>query len=179
MNLTTTLHEVEPVDGLAALRAWQTDVAIIDDLTTVAGLQEVAVETEYLIEDELCALISKNHPLAKRHYLAISDLSRERWALDTISSTYLEVIVGAIRDQGAEPVINGHRHGFEVVSAMIEANCSVSLVPGLRARDISNKLRLKKIRPKIERKIFVAYRRGEKRNSIQLWKQSSAVRRDY
>ena len=163
-DLSITFVESEPIDSLAALRAWQTDVAIVDDLTTVSALSEVTVETKHLLDDELCALVPREHPLSDHAHVTLAELSGEKWALDTSSQEYPNVIVRACREAGFEPVINGYCHGFEVVSAFIETRCSISVVPGLRARDCSNDLRLKEIRPPIVRKIFVAYRRGEMRN---------------
>ncbi|WP_166299300.1 LysR family transcriptional regulator [Bradyrhizobium sp. 2S1] len=163
-DLATTFDELEPMDGLAALRAWQTDVAIVDDLTTAPGIPEATVEMLHLLDDSLHVLLPEGHPLADRPYATLRELSEEKWALDTASITYSNVIVKACRDTGFDPVINGHCHGFEVVRALIEAGCSISIIPGLRGRDYVGKLCLKEIRPTIARKIFVAYRRGEKRN---------------
>jgi DNA-binding transcriptional LysR family regulator len=162
--LATTFEELEPTDGLAALRAWQTDVAIIDDLTTESGAAEASVETLHLLDDSLHVLLPKEHRLSGRPHVGLHELKDEKWALDTMSSAYSNVLVGACRGAGFEPVINGHCHGFEVVRALIEAGCSVSIVPGLRGRDYIGALCLKEIRPVISRKIFVAYRRGEMRN---------------
>jgi DNA-binding transcriptional LysR family regulator len=47
---------------------------------------------------------------------------------------------------------------------MVEAGCSVSINPGLRGRDYIGTLRLKEIRPIITRRIFAAFRTGERRN---------------
>uniref|UniRef100_A0A973W5Y7 LysR substrate-binding domain-containing protein n=2 Tax=Bradyrhizobium septentrionale TaxID=1404411 RepID=A0A973W5Y7_9BRAD len=158
------LNSDYPDKLLAALRAWQTDVAIVDDLTTAPGIPEATVEMLHLLDDSLHVLLPEGHPLADRPYATLRELSEEKWALDTASITYSNVIVKACRDTGFDPVINGHCHGFEVVRALIEAGCSISIIPGLRGRDYVGKLCLKEIRPTIARKIFVAYRRGEKRN---------------
>ncbi|MGH6997241.1 MAG: LysR substrate-binding domain-containing protein, partial [Phenylobacterium sp.] len=65
---------------------------------------------------------------------------------------------------GFDPIINGRCHSFEVVRAMVEAGCSVSINPGLRGRDYIGRLLLKEIRPAIARRIFVTFRSGELRN---------------
>ncbi len=163
-DLVTTFEELEPTDSLAALRAWQTDVAIVDDLTTSAGLTEAQVEMLHLLDDELHVLLPPDHRLAGEPHVALQDLAAERWALDTTSATYSNVIVGACRDAGFEPIINGRCHSFEVVRAMVEAGCSVSINPGLRGRDYIGTLLLKEIRPAIRRRIFVTFRKGEQRN---------------
>lgn len=163
-DLMAMFEELEPVDSLAALRAWQTDVAIVDDLTTSAGLAEAQVETLHLLDDQLRVLLPPDHRLADQGHVSLQDLATERWALDTTSATYSDVIVAACRQVGFEPIINGRCHSFEVVRAMVEAGCSVSINPGLRGRDYIGKLLLKEIRPTITRRIFVTFRSGELRN---------------
>lgn len=163
-DLNTMFEELEPMDSLAALRAWQTDVAIVDDLTTASEIAEAAVETLHLLDDSLYLLVPKDHDLARQPYVELSELSGEKWALDTSASDYSGVIVSACRSAGFEPLINSNCRGFEVVRAFIETGCSISIIPGLRGRDYLGNLCLKEMRPAISRKIFVAYRRGEKRN---------------
>jgi len=63
-DLVAIFEELEPDDSLAALRAWQTDVAIVDDLTTSAGLSETQVEMLHLLDDHLHVLLPRDHPLA-------------------------------------------------------------------------------------------------------------------
>jgi DNA-binding transcriptional LysR family regulator len=163
-DLAVIFEELEPDDSLAALRAWQTDVAIVDDLTTSAGLSEVQVEMLHLLDDHLYVMLPPDHPMAELPHVTLSDLAAERWVLDTTSATYADVIVGACRNAGFNPVINARCHSFEVVRAMVEAGCSVSINPGLRGRDYIGALRLKEIRPVITRRLFVAFRTGERRN---------------
>ncbi len=75
-DLVTIFEELEPDDSLAALRAWQTDVAIVDDLTTSASLSETQVEMLHLLDDHLHVLLPRDHPLAERpspHLAGIGD----------------------------------------------------------------------------------------------------------
>jgi DNA-binding transcriptional LysR family regulator len=163
-DLATTFEELEPMDSLAALRAWQTDVAIVDDLTTAAGMSEAQVEMLHLLDDQLHVLLPPDHKLAGQSHVTLQALAAERWALDTTSATYSHAIVSACREAGFDPIINGRCHSFEVVRAMVEAGCSVSINPGLRGRDYIGRLLLKEIRPAIRRRIFVTFRNGERRN---------------
>lgn len=162
--LRTTFAELEPVEGLAALRAWQTDVAIIDDLTTGTAMPGPGIELVHLLDDTLHVLMAPTNPLSKRPHVTLSDLRGENWALDTTANDYSGVIAQACRDVGFEPMINGRCHGFEVVRAMIAAGCSISIQPGLRWRDSTGELTIKALRPAITRRISAAFRRGEGRN---------------
>lgn len=52
-QLTIVLEEMEPVDSLAALRAWQTDVALVDDLTVPPNTAGPNIERVPILEDLL------------------------------------------------------------------------------------------------------------------------------
>ncbi|MFE1599266.1 LysR family transcriptional regulator [Methylobacterium sp. ID0610] len=162
--LRTTFVELEPAEGLAALRAWQTDLAIVDDLTTETMPPGPSVEMVHLLDDTLYVLMPPSHPLAERPFVTLPELSDQRFALDTSIDDYSGVIVRACRQAGFEPIINGKCHGFEVVRALIVAGCSISIQPGLHLRNGADGLVFKAIRPTIRRSISVAYRAGEGRN---------------
>jgi DNA-binding transcriptional LysR family regulator len=163
-RLSIVLEEMEPADSLAALRAWQTDVALIDDLTVPAGASEPNIERIPILDDQLYAVLPNGHRLAKRAKVAISDLREERWAMDTAFNTYSDVIIKACQAAGFEPIVNGKCGGFEVVQPLIEQGCSIAILPGLRVRHRRGAFCVKRLTPEIRRRIFVAFRRGERRH---------------
>jgi DNA-binding transcriptional LysR family regulator len=161
--LQISFVELEPADGLAALRAWQTDIAIVDDLTTL-GSATSGIELIELLEDRLYVLMSRANKLSERPYLALRDLRREKFALDNSAHDYSAVIIRLCREAGFEPIINGMCHGFEVVRALSVAGCSISIQPGLRVFDGPGEVCVREIRPALTRQISAAYRAGELRN---------------
>jgi DNA-binding transcriptional LysR family regulator len=181
-QLTIVLEEMEPVDSLAALRAWQADIALIDDLTVPPSPAEPNIERIPILEDVLYAVLPKAHPLAARSKIAIADLRGERWAMDTAFNTYSDVIIKACQAAGFDPIVNGKCGGFEVVQPLIEQGCSVAILPGLRVGHRTGKFCVRKLTPEIRRKIFVAFRRGERRHPAiaafleQLQKSAKALR---
>lgn len=163
-DLNILVNAMEPNEGMAALRAWQTDIAIIDDMTVDAVHADANVDRLYLYTDHLFAIVPADHRLAQEKVIKISQLRHDRWALDLASNHYSEVIVGLCREAGYEPLVNGTCNGFEVVVALIEAGCSVSVMPGLRVQSYRGDVAVKPISPKVERRIYAAMRRGEMRN---------------
>jgi DNA-binding transcriptional LysR family regulator len=166
-RLRVTLEELEPNEALAALRSWQCDVALVDDLTVLNRDQAENVEIRQIAEDILYVLLPAMHVLAQKPEVQIEDLREERWALDTASSVYTEVIVRKCREAGFDPQINGACGSFETVLALVEAGCSVSILPGMRMRhpqQHGHRVVFRKLVPEVRRKIFVAYRRGEIRS---------------
>lgn len=181
-QLTIVLEEMEPVDSLAALRAWQSDVALIDDLTMPAGLAKPNIDRIPILEDQLYVVLPNGHPLARLSKITIADLRNERWAMDTAFNTYSDVIIRACQAAGFDPLVNGKCSGFEVVRPLIEQGCSIAILPGLRVRERAGRLCIKRLAPEIRRKIFVAFRRGEQRHPAlaafleQLEKSAQALR---
>lgn len=181
-QLTIVLEEMEPIDSLAALRAWQADVALIDDLTVPPGAPEPNIERIPILDDQLYVVLPTGHALAARSRIAIADLRGERWAMDTAFNTYSDVITRACQEAGFDPLVNGKCSGFEVVQPLIEQGCSIAILPGLRVRGRIGKFRVRKLAPEIRRKIFVAFRRGERRHPAlaafleQLEKSAKALR---
>lgn len=163
-QLNVVLSAMEPSDGLAALRAWQADIALVDDITVEPTSVEGNIDSHYLCEDRLYAILPLAHPLAHRRAVTIGELAHDRWALDTASNVYSDVIRAKCRAAGFDPVVNGFCNGFEVVIALIEGGCSVSVMPGLRLRSFAKNVAIKRLEPETCRRISAATRKGEARN---------------
>ena len=119
-NLTVIFDELEPIDGVAALRSWQVDIALIDDLTLEGVLPDAGIETHELGTDELLVMLPKSHRFANRKSLLLGELRDEAWALDT-RGTYSETIVRACARAGFRPKVNGNCSGFPAIAAMVTA----------------------------------------------------------
>jgi DNA-binding transcriptional LysR family regulator len=163
-RLRVVLNVMEPMEGLAALRAWQTDLAIVDDLTVDPSSADRNVEKAYLCDDRLYAILPASHPLAAKSSIHLYELAEAKWALDVASNKYSEVIMAACHQAGFEPAVNAYCNGFEVVVSLIEAGCSVSVMPGLRLKSYRGEVVSIPVVPEIKRQIFAAVRAGETRN---------------
>ena len=163
-RLTVQFDEMEPAESLAALRSWQTDIAIIDDLNVPAGAIDPNIETIPLMEDVFNVMVSQTHPLAGQSTVMLHQLRHERWALDTASSTYNRMITDACQEAGFTPDIVARCKGFEVTIALIRVGYGISILPGLRASYDLEDVWVCKIEPEIRRQISLAFRKGEKRS---------------
>ena len=162
-RLDIVLEELEPVDGLAALGSWRTDIAVIDDLSLVLEpRQKQAIELVPLAEDVLHVLLPAGHALAGRKSLTIADLRHQAWAMDSSSTAFAESITRLCRRAGYEPQLNAKCRGFEMVRAMVASGCSVSVVPGLRLVRPLEAVKAVRLRPEVRRHISLAYRQGER-----------------
>ncbi|HEX3446974.1 MAG TPA: LysR family transcriptional regulator [Isosphaeraceae bacterium] len=161
-RLEIVLEEFDPIEGLTALRSWRTDIALIDDLSVVVGDSQESVGVVPVAEDALYVAVAADHALSKRLSVSVADLRHETWAIESTWSGFGDVITNLCRRAGYEPRINAKCRGFEMVVAMVASGCSVSMVPGLRLVRPPAGVTWVKLRPEVRRKVYVAYRRGER-----------------
>ena len=163
-QLTILFDEMEPEQSLAALRSWQTDVALIDDLNVPPGALDPNVETIPLMEDVFNVMVGLEHPLAETPCVTLDELRDERWVMDTASSNYTRMLTGACQAAGFTPRIVARCNGFEVTVAMIRESVAIAILPGLRASHDLEDVWVCRLQPEIRRRISVAFRKGEKRS---------------
>ena len=92
--------------------------------------------------------------------LALAELRDEDWALDSATSFYGEFVLDLCRKTGFDPKVNAACRGSEIIAAMVESGCSVSIIPGLRLKQMRQKLVARPLRPTVTRRISVAFRIG-------------------
>jgi len=161
-KLHIQFEEMEPNEGLTALGAWRCDIALIDDLSLVSGVAQEHFAFVPLLEDRLFALVADNHPLSGHTVCSLADLRHDAWALDLPSSAFRLFIQKLCIGQGFEPRVNASSRSFETILALVAAGCSVSVAPGLWLRNSSSKINAIALKPQEQRKIVIAYRRGER-----------------
>lgn len=163
-RLRLKLHEMEPSDGVTALRTWNADIALIDDLTISEDSLGEGIELIPLLTDRLCALLPPTHALVGQAVINIADLRNEMLAMDTAQSVFSKVITRACLDAGFEPQVNGYCDSYDVALAMVEAGCSIAVLPGFRVRRYHGRAVVKWLQPTMKRSVSVAFRKGERRN---------------
>lgn len=172
-RLEVLFEEMEPEEGMNALRSWQTDVALIDDLNVPPGLLDPGIELTPLIEDVFHVMMAPDHRLASMDEVTWADLEEEQWVIDTASSTYTRMLTEACQRSGYMPRIIARCKGAEVTSALICEGCAIAMFPGLRARSGMSGARVIRLVPEIRRSISIAFRKGEKKSpALQVFIQT-------
>ncbi|QLO22085.1 LysR family transcriptional regulator [Klebsiella pneumoniae] len=181
-QLQVQFDEMEPEEALTALRGWQTDVALIDDLNTPPGLLDANIAIIPLMEDVFNVVLPLQHVLAEKKKVTFSELSDEKWVIDTASMTYTDMLSAACSKSGFMPDIIARCKGFEVTVELIRGGCGIAILPELRARKNLEGVVVRRVYPEIRRKIFVVYRKSEKKNPLikafltSLCEQSAIIR---
>ncbi|NKK74850.1 LysR family transcriptional regulator [Rhizobium leguminosarum bv. viciae] len=161
--LIVSAVEMEPLVGLASLRSWQCDLAIIDDLTLKEDKNTEGLETFPIYEDRIVAVLHKSHPLANKQKLKLTDLRDEPWAIDTRPNTFSDIIFAMCEAKGFHPRIIGRFDAFDVISAMVANRCAISVLPQIRTLLHRDELVALPFNPPIKRMILLAIRKGESR----------------
>lgn len=163
-RLAVQFDEMEPEEALTALRSWQTDVALIDDLNVPPGLLEPTIAVLPLIEDVFNVMVAQDHPMAGRASVTLEELRGEDWINDTASIAYTRLLIELCQRAGFTPNIIARSKGFEVSVAMIREGCAIAFLPGLRASHDLEDVWVCRLHPEIRRHISVAFRKSEERS---------------
>lgn len=163
-QLVLQFDEMEPEEALTALRSWQTDVALIDDLNVPPGALDPNIAVLPLMEDVFNVMMARDHRLAGQASVTLEDLRGKSWVSDTASATYARMLTEACQEAGFTPNIIARCKGFEVSIAMIREGCAIAILPGLRGSLDLEDVWVCRLAPEIRRRISIAYRKGEKRS---------------
>jgi len=162
-RLAFQFDEMEPHESVVALRSWQTDIALIDDLNVPQGQLDPQIRTLPLLSDVFNIVVPMSHRLVGQRAVELSQLREERWAIDTASEAYNRMLSEACSMAGFTPNIVARSRGFEVTIAMIREGYAISMIPGLRtSRDLED-VWVCRLVPEIRRQISIAFRHDEER----------------
>jgi DNA-binding transcriptional LysR family regulator len=130
-RVRVVFEDLESAEGLAALRAWKVDLALVDDLTVRPGQLDANIDLTPLANDSLYVIAPRQHRLARKGSVRIQDLRDEMWAIDLENHAFSSVIVAACRQAGFDPRINAYSSNLDVLLAFVTGGCSISMLPGL------------------------------------------------
>jgi DNA-binding transcriptional LysR family regulator len=127
-----TLIPAEPEDGIAALRAGETDIALLIE----SGFEtsyDPAIERTPVMEDPMYVILPAGHPLAERRRMRLEDLREDPWIVGSSSSTCpdAQLLLRACQSAGFEPRIAFNSDDYLAIQGFVAAGVGVSLIPDL------------------------------------------------
>lgn len=126
-----TVTDAEPEDSLPRLRAGDIDVAVIFDYPATPAPVERDLDHTLLITESMHVALPKNHPLAARAKVKMSDLADEDWLSGGSPSSCALIVRRACLDSGFEPRITFESDDYHVQQGYIAAGLGVTLLPDL------------------------------------------------
>ncbi|MDR5828023.1 LysR family transcriptional regulator [Caballeronia sp. LP006] len=126
-NVTLTLAEGNTAQLLAYLDAGTVDVAFV----RLGSQSPVGVEFHHIAVEPMRVVLPVTHRLAKKKKIALSALAEDPFVMlpRVASPTLHDVIVGACREAGFEPVAGQQAPQLSSVVNLVAAEFGVSLVP--------------------------------------------------
>ncbi|TCZ74272.1 LysR family transcriptional regulator [Paenibacillus albiflavus] len=136
------------------------------DLAFVSPFPETNehVTGEYLMTDELYAIVPPGHKLAHCKEIRLAELKDETFVMFTESYSLRTIVMDACLKAGFTPQIEFEADETDAIRGLVAAGMGVSLLPELALID-SNTLqpvKMKVVEPEVSRTIGLIRRRGEK-----------------
>lgn len=163
-QLSISLVELEPTEGLKAAAANQVDLAIVDDMVNAEPFAE-KLDFLPLCPDYFNVVMSSKHRLADRKNLQLEDLSEERWALNLAAVSYHSFLLRAFHAAGFEPNVMSNCRNSAATLELVRASSVITLLPHLSLKRIENDpdFALIPVKPLLMRRIFIVVPNGAAR----------------
>ena len=123
--------QMEPVEAATRLENRQLDLAIAYDLQPATGALGQELELTYLLDDRYTAVIPRQHRLAGKGVIELSELADDVWINTTERDLCHQIILSACRAAGFEPKVAFEVDEIATSQALIARGSGVALLPSL------------------------------------------------
>src|SRR5215208_5149713 len=130
-DVELAMTQAEPEDATDMLRAGELDLAIVYDFDGLPGGLEDALDKVHLIDDRYDLLVARDHPLADKARIRMSDLAEERWVNSTQGCGCRRAVLHACAQAGFEPRVAFETDEILSVQALVANGMGVTLMPQL------------------------------------------------
>jgi DNA-binding transcriptional LysR family regulator len=136
-RLLVSTVELEPHDGLQALRRGEVDLALVYDFGDGGLPVDDRVRRVRIHRDPVVLVLPRDHHLLVEGDgpLDIAALSGERWAMDQPGCYLCDVVTRACRHAGFEPEVVGRYSSYLLLLEHVQAGLAVAALPALAVDD--------------------------------------------
>jgi DNA-binding transcriptional LysR family regulator len=129
-DVELTLSEGEPEEIVPRLRAGELDLALLFEFEGEQPLL-ADVARSPLLEDPMYLALPREHPLAQKTRLRLSELQGEEWVQTSSSSPCARHVVRCCHAAGFEPSVSFESDDYQTVQGLVAAGVGVALIPQL------------------------------------------------
>ena len=161
-KLQVHVSEASPARCFELLVAERLDLAVVIAMQSESHENDERFEQITLLDDPLDVMMPKDHPLAPRDSVALSELAGEEWFTDSPGSPYHALFTAAFTAAGYTPKLTHEAVEWETGMAMVAAGIGIGLIPrlvSLEGHDEVVRVRISGV-GKPMRRIVAAVRRG-------------------
>jgi molybdate transport repressor ModE-like protein len=123
--------EGEPDAASEHLKTGDIDLALVYDFEVIPGMLDSELELTHLVDDPYEAILPRDHKLAEKRQLRLSDLADEPWIASTSASGCRQITELSCRDAGFEPRIAFEADETLAAQALVAAGVGVTMLPRL------------------------------------------------
>jgi DNA-binding transcriptional LysR family regulator len=152
-DVELTLTEGEPEQILPLLRAGEVDLALLFEFPEQELLDGEATP---LLEDPMFLALPREHPLARRPRLALSDLGGEAWVQTSSGSACARHVVRCCHAAGFEPAVAFESDDYQTVQGLVAAGVGVALIPRLALAVVREDILVRELSPSPPARTVVA-----------------------
>ena len=148
-----TLCPAEPDDGVRLLRGGDSDIALAIE-ATFSQHRERDLDAVALLDDPMYIMVPRDHPMAGRQRLKLTDLVDEAWMIGTAGTCPdTSIFLRACSAAGFEPNIAFNLDDYNAIQGFVAAGMGVSFIPDLALINVRDDIVVRSLgaRPPVRR----------------------------
>lgn len=130
-NTTVQVIEAEPAECFDLLLADQADLAVVVATDSTPSTADPRFEQKPLLQDPLDLLVHRDHVLARRPSVRLSDTADEPWISDRPGRPYHQLLLTTCAAAGFTPAVAHHASEWDTGAALVATRLGICLVPRL------------------------------------------------
>ncbi|MCW2984858.1 MAG: LysR family transcriptional regulator [Conexibacter sp.] len=143
-----SLCPAEPDEGLRLLRAGEMDVALSIE-ATFSTRAEGDLDTLALLDDPMYIMLPRDHPMAGRSRLKLSDLADDPWMIGTAGTCPdTSIFLRACQVAGFEPDIAFNLDDYNAIQGFVAAGMGISFIPDLALINVRDDIVIRSFGPR-------------------------------
>ena len=159
-DVELSMIEAEPDAAGTALKAGEIDLALVYDFEALPGMLNGELELTHLVDDRYEAIVPKDHRLADKRQLRLSDLAEEPWIASTDACGCRQITERACLDAGFEPRVAFEADETLAAQALVAAGVGVTMLPRLALTTVHPAVAARSIARPPVRRVWVARLEG-------------------
>ena len=113
---------------------------VLDYALTYGPLPDPEYRWDPMIREEFFILMQKDHPLARKQTINVSDLKGEHILMNDVDDP--DFLEAQCRQAGFDPIFSFIGNEYEVIGPMVERGLGIALIPTLSLYDLRNSVPL-------------------------------------
>lgn len=156
-GVDVTLAEGEPEEIAPRLRAGEFDLVLLFEFEGVGERLGAGMRRFELLDDPLHLALQKDHPLAERERVELSELREEPWVQTSAASPCAKHVIRSCHAAGFEPTVSFESDDYQTVQGLVAAGVGVALIPALALSTVRDDIKVRPLHPASPvRKVFAA-----------------------